>query len=190
MWCWVFARVDPPGRGPWKMVGNRSPPGEAVERAQVVAILVPDMAQPRLFREEVQPRLRAGMTLLFAHGFNVHYGSLTPPENADVVLVAPKGPGHLVRRQFQKGMGVPCLLAVRNDASGKARARALAYAKGLGGTRAGVLTTTFEEETETDLFGDRPCYAAGLRSWCAWFRNPGGGGLPGRSGLFRMPARA
>ncbi len=133
---------------------------DAAERAQVVCLLVPDMAQPGLYRK-IADKLQAGDTLFFAHGFNIHYGAITPPEDVDVIMVAPKSPGDLVRREFQQGRGVPCLRAVYQDASGEAWERALSYAHGLGGTHAGVLDTTFAEETETDLFGEQAVLCGG-----------------------------
>jgi ketol-acid reductoisomerase len=135
-------------------------PIEAVERADVVAMLVPDMAQKKLY-QEIRSKLRKHATLLFAHGFNIHFKQIKPRKDLDVVLIAPKGPGSLVRRQFQQGYGIPCLIAVAQDATGKAHRRALAYAHGIGGTRAGVLETTFSEETETDLFGEQAVLCGG-----------------------------
>jgi ketol-acid reductoisomerase len=135
-------------------------PAEAVKGAGLVAFLVPDMAQAQLYKE-IEPRLKKGATLLFAHGFNIHYKQIQPRADLDVVLIAPKGPGDLVRRQYEQGRGVPCLLAVAQDATGKAEARALAYAHGIGGTRGGVLKTTFAEETETDLFGEQAVLCGG-----------------------------
>jgi ketol-acid reductoisomerase len=135
-------------------------PASAVEGADLVAMLVPDMAQPKVF-ETVVAHMAPDAALLFAHGFNVHYGEISPPDGMDVILVAPKGPGDLVRRQYQEGRGVPCLMAVAQDASGAARAKALAYAHGIGGTRGGVLETTFKEETETDLFGEQAVLCGG-----------------------------
>jgi len=135
-------------------------PAEAAERAGLVAMLVPDMAQPELYRQ-IESRLQAGATLLFAHGFNIHFGCIQPRTDIDVVLVAPKGPGDLVRRQFQEGRGVPCLRAVEQDASGQAHARALSYAHAIGGTRGGVMDTSFAEETETDLFGEQVVLCGG-----------------------------
>ena len=137
-----------------------APPIEAVERADLVAMLVPDMAQKSLY-QEIRSKLRKNATLLFAHGFNIHFKQIKPRKDLDVVLIAPKGPGGLVRRQFQQGYGVPCLIAVAQDATGKAHRRALAYAHGIGGTRAGVLETTFSEETETDLFGEQVVLCGG-----------------------------
>src|SRR6202166_1475179 len=135
-------------------------PAEAVNGADLVAMLVPDMAQAALYAS-VKSSLKPGATLLFAHGFNVHFKQIKPRKDLDVVLIAPKGPGDLVRRQYQQGRGVPCLIAVAQDATGKAHARALAYADGIGGTRGGVLDTTFAEETETDLFGEQAVLCGG-----------------------------
>ncbi len=135
-------------------------PVEAVKGAGLVAILAPDTAQGQLYKD-IEPHLKKGATLLFAHGFNIHYRQIQPRADLDVVLIAPKGPGDLVRRQYEQGRGVPCLLAVAQDATGKAQARALAYAHGIGGTRGGVLTTTFGEETETDLFGEQAVLCGG-----------------------------
>ena len=135
-------------------------PTAAVSKADLVAMLVPDIAQKTLYLEIAQD-LKKGATLLFAHGFNIHFKQIRPRKDLDVVLIAPKGPGDLVRRQYQQGRGVPCLLAVSQDASGHARARALAYAHGIGGTRGGVLDTTFAEETETDLFGEQAVLCGG-----------------------------
>jgi ketol-acid reductoisomerase len=135
-------------------------PIEAVRAADLVAMLVPDLAQQALYHD-VKPALRQGATLLFAHGFNIHFRQIKPRKDLDVVLIAPKGPGDLVRRQFQQGRGVPCLIAVAQDASGKAKEKALAYAHGIGGTRGGVLETTFAEETETDLFGEQSVLCGG-----------------------------
>ena len=133
----------------------------AVKAADVVCILVPDMSQPALYREVVAPNLRDGSMVLFAHGFNIHYGQIRPGALVDVTMVAPKGPGSLVRRTYTEGKGVPSLLAVHQDATGKAFERTLAYAKGIGGTRAGVIETSFEEETETDLFGEQAVLCGG-----------------------------
>ena len=135
-------------------------PVDATEGADLVAMLVPDLAQKALYAE-VEKSLEKGATLLFAHGFNIHYKQIKPRKDLDVVLIAPKGPGGLVRRQYQEGRGVPCLIAVAQDATGKAHAKALAYAHGIGGTRGGVLDTTFAEETETDLFGEQAVLCGG-----------------------------
>ncbi len=138
------------------------PPSEACAQADVIMVLVPDQIQPQLYREAIEPNLSAGKMLMFAHGFNIHFGQIVPPKEVDVTMVAPKGPGHLVRREFERGAGVPCLVAVHQDATGEALARALAYAKGIGGTRAGVIETTFREETETDLFGEQCVLCGGV----------------------------
>jgi len=135
-------------------------PAAAVQDADLVAILIPDTSQKEFYKS-IKSHLKTGATLLFAHGFNVHFKQIKPRKDLDVVLIAPKGPGDLVRRQYQEGAGVPCLLAVAQDASGKAHAKALAYAHGIGGTRGGVLETTFAEETETDLFGEQAVLCGG-----------------------------
>ena len=135
-------------------------PEDAVTDAALVAFLVPDTAQPALY-EQVVDGIPQAATLLFAHGFNIHYDQIQPREDLDVVLIAPKGPGDLVRRQYQQGKGVPCLVAVAQDRSGEAMATALAYAHGIGGSRGGILETTFAEETETDLFGEQAVLCGG-----------------------------
>ena len=135
---------------------------EAAQKAQVVQILTQDHVQATLYENDLKPHMTKGKTLLFSHGFNIHYGQIVPGPEIDVIMVAPKGPGHLVRSEYEKGAGVPCLVAVEQDASGKALATALAYAKGIGATRAGVLETTFREETETDLFGEQAVLCGGV----------------------------
>ena len=135
---------------------------EATIEADVVMMLIPDEKQSATYKKDVAPNLRPGMALAFAHGFNIHFGQIVPPADVDVFMVAPKGPGHLVRRVFTEGQGVPCLIAVHQDATGIAYALGLAYAKGIGGTRAGVLDTTFREETETDLFGEQAVLCGGV----------------------------
>ena len=135
---------------------------EAAKKADMIQILVQDQYQPKVYQEEILPNLTAGKTLVFGHGFNIHYNQIIPPKDVDVVMIAPKGPGHLVRREFEKGGGVPCLVAVHQDATGQALAKALAYAAGVGGTRSGVLETTFREETETDLFGEQAVLCGGV----------------------------
>jgi ketol-acid reductoisomerase len=135
---------------------------EAARNADLVAILINDEHQKALYEEHIAPNLKDGATLLFAHGFNIRYGQIVPKKSYDVVLIAPKSPGHLLRRQFAEGRGVPALLAVEQDATGKARQTALAYARGLGSTRAGVIETTFKEETETDLFGEQAVLCGGV----------------------------
>jgi ketol-acid reductoisomerase len=134
---------------------------EATKQAEAVMMLVPDQTQAVVYAKDVAPNLKDGAMLMFAHGFNIHFGQIVPPKTIDVTMVAPKGPGHLVRRQFEEGKGVPALIAVYQDASGKARDLALAYARGIGATRAGVLETTFAEETETDLFGEQAVLCGG-----------------------------
>ena len=134
---------------------------EAAKQADIIQILTEDEVQPAVYSNEVQPNLTAGNTLLFSHGFNIHFGQIVPPKDVDVIMVAPKGPGHLVRRVYTEGAGVPALIAIQQDASGKAKQTALAYAKGIGATRVGVLETTFEEETETDLFGEQAVLCGG-----------------------------
>jgi len=134
---------------------------EAAEKADLIQILAQDHVQAKLYKSDVEPFMKAGKTLVFSHGFNIHFGQIVPPKEIDVIMVAPKGPGHLVRSEYEKGGGVPCLIAIHNDASGKAKQTALAYAKGLGATRAGVLETTFKEETETDLFGEQSVLCGG-----------------------------
>jgi ketol-acid reductoisomerase len=136
-------------------------PAEASAEADLIMVLAPDTAQRKLYAEAIEPNLTAGKALFFGHGLNIRFGLITPPANVDVAMVAPKGPGHLVRRQFVDGKGVPCLIAVEQDATGNAQAIALAYAKGIGGTRAGVIKTTFTEETETDLFGEQAVLCGG-----------------------------
>jgi len=135
---------------------------EAVKKADIVMLLVNDEKMAGIYNEGVAPNLRDGMTLCFAHGFNIHYKQIVPPSNVDVIMIAPKGPGHTVRSQFQEGKGVPNLIAVFQDASGKAKDTALAWAKGIGGARAGILETTFKEETETDLFGEQAVLCGGV----------------------------
>lgn len=135
---------------------------EAAQTADVLQILLPDETQARVYREEIAPYLRTGQTLMFSHGFNIHFRQIDPPSFVDVIMVAPKGPGHLVRRVYEGGAGVPALIAISQDASGHARDTALAYAKGIGATRAGVLETTFKEETETDLFGEQAVLCGGV----------------------------
>jgi ketol-acid reductoisomerase len=135
---------------------------DAAEAADVLMILVPDESQGSLYKSEIEPAMRPGKTLAFAHGFNIHFGQIEPPEDVDVFMVAPKGPGHLVRRMYKAGVGVPALLAIYRDASGQCRRTGLAYAQAIGGTRAGVIETTFQEETETDLFGEQAVLCGGV----------------------------
>ena len=137
-------------------------PADAVKAADVVSVLVPDTVQPDVYEHAIEPNLEAGDTLQFAHGFNIHYGQIEPPEDVDVTMAAPKSPGHLVRRTYKRGEGVPGLVAVYQDATGEAHEEALAYAKAIGCTRAGVIETTFQEETETDLFGEQAVLCGGV----------------------------
>lgn len=135
---------------------------EAAEEADLIMILTPDETQAETYEKEIAPHLKAGDTLAFAHGFNVHFNYITPPENVDVIMIAPKGPGHMVRRVFTEGAGVPCLICVQQNASGQAKEVALSYAWGIGGARAGVIETTFKNETETDLFGEQAVLCGGV----------------------------
>ncbi|CAG9620674.1 ketol-acid reductoisomerase [Sutcliffiella rhizosphaerae] len=138
--------------------------GEAVASADVVMVLLPDEKQPEVYKQEIEPHLMAGKALAFAHGFNIHFNQVVPPSDVDVFLVAPKGPGHLVRRVFEDGGGVPALFAVYHDATGTAKETALAYTKAVGAGRAAVMETTFKEETETDLFGEQAVLCGGTTS--------------------------
>ena len=135
---------------------------EACEKADWIMILLPDEFQKKVYYEEIEPNLKEGKILSFAHGFNIRFGLIKPPSYVDVVMIAPKGPGHTVRWEYQNGQGVPALFAVEQDFSGNARSLAMAYAKGIGGTRAGILETNFKEETETDLFGEQAVLCGGL----------------------------
>ncbi|NLV16652.1 MAG: ketol-acid reductoisomerase [Syntrophomonadaceae bacterium] len=135
---------------------------EAAEAADIVHILAPDTLQASIYQEKIAPYLKPGNALGFSHGFNIHFGQIVPPKDIDVFMVAPKGPGHLVRRMYEKGAGVPALIAIENDYSGQARDLALAFAKAIGATRAGVLETSFQEETETDLFGEQAVLCGGV----------------------------
>lgn len=135
---------------------------DAAKQADIIMILVNDEKQPKLYKESIEANLSAGKSLVFAHGFNIHYGQIVPPSDVNVFMVAPKGPGHTVRSQFQEGKGVPCLIAVHQDATGDTQDLALAYAAGIGGARAGILETTFKEETETDLFGEQAVLCGGV----------------------------
>jgi ketol-acid reductoisomerase len=134
---------------------------EAARRADLIQILMPDETQARVFNESIKPNMKKGATLLFSHGFNIHFGQIVAPEGTDVLLVAPKSPGHMVRRTYVEGFGVPGLIAIEQDATGNAKAIGMAYAKGIGCTRAGVIETTFREETETDLFGEQAVLCGG-----------------------------
>ena len=135
---------------------------EAAKKADIIMILINDELQADMYRNDIEPNLEAGNMLMFAHGFNIHFGCIVPPANVDVTMIAPKGPGHTVRSEYQEGKGVPCLIAVQQNATGKAHELALAYALAIGGARAGVLQTTFREETETDLFGEQAVLCGGV----------------------------
>ena len=135
---------------------------EAAAKADLIMILLPDQHQAAVYENDIKPHMSAGKALLFAHGFNIHFQQIEPPKDVDVFLIAPKGPGHLVRRTFEEGGGVPCLVAIHQNATGKALEIGLAYAKGIGGARSGVIETTFREETETDLFGEQAVLCGGL----------------------------
>jgi ketol-acid reductoisomerase len=137
---------------------------EAAKQADIIQILVPDEYQSMVYQNELKPNLKPGKAIMFSHGFNIHFGQIVPPKDIDVIMVAPKGPGHLVRSVYQEGQGVPALIAIQQNATGKAKKLALAYAKGIGATRAGVLETTFKEETETDLFGEQTVLCGGVTS--------------------------
>ena len=162
--CDVIVGVRPGGKGDIRARADglrTAPIAEASKAASLIAILTPDMSHEAIFREEIAPNLSAGNAVLFAHGFTVHYGRIQAPEGVDIILVAPKGPGDLVRREFERGRGVPCLFAVNQDATGTARDRALSYTACIGGSTAGVIETTFAEETETDLFGEQAVLCGG-----------------------------
>ena len=135
---------------------------EATAAADIIMILLPDQHQARVYREDILPNLKPGKALVFAHGFNIHFGQIEPPKDVDVFMVAPKGPGHLVRRTFTEGSGVPCLVAIHQDTTGEAMQKALAYARGIGGGRSGIIETSFREETETDLFGEQVVLCGGV----------------------------
>ena len=134
---------------------------QAAEWADVIMILLPDQTQKKVYEQDIAPHLKKGDTLAFAHGFNIHYRQITPPEYVNVIMIAPKSPGHMVRRTFEQGVGTPCLFAVQQDYTGNAKEIALAWAKGIGGTRAGVIETNFKNETETDLFGEQAVLCGG-----------------------------
>ncbi len=156
-----------PGTVNWKLAEKHgfkpiADAGEATAAAEIIQVLLPDMVQARVYREKIAPKLKKGKTLGFSHGFNIYYRQIEPPEGVDVIMVAPKGPGHLVRSEYEKGAGVPCLVAIERDYSKKALPTALAYARGIGGARAGVIETTFKEETETDLFGEQVILCGGV----------------------------
>lgn len=158
--------ADIPGSENWKKAEEAQfqplTADKAAREADIIQILVPDEKQAALYRESIAPNLRPGKALVFSHGFNIHFKQIVPPPDVDVFMVAPKGPGHLVRRMYEEGAGVPSLVAVEQDYSGQAFNLALAYAKGIGATRAGVIQTTFKEETETDLFGEQAVLCGGI----------------------------
>ena len=153
------------GSGSWARAESSDllvlPTAEAVASADLSMVVVPDQDAPEAYEKDIAPNLQAGNMILFAHGFNIHYGQIVPPDDVDIAMVAPKGPGHIVRDQFEEGVGVPALFAIHQDATGRARELALAYAHGLGATKAGILETTFQEETETDLFGEQAVLCGG-----------------------------
>lgn len=162
--CDVIVGVREGGKGAKQAAADGlevASPAKAAAAARLIAILTPDMSHEKIFNEDIAPNLQEGDALLFAHGFTVLYGRVKAPESVDVIMVAPKGPGDLVRREYERGRGVPCLFAVHQDATGKAREKALAYASLIGGTVAGALETTFREETETDLFGEQAVLCGG-----------------------------
>jgi len=138
------------------------PTAEAVAESDVAMVLLPDTAHAKVYAQDIAPNLKAGDMLMFAHGFSIHFGTVVPPQDVDVTMIAPKGPGHLVRRTYQEGIGTPALVAVQQDATGKALDRALAYGAGIGAARAGIIRTTFQEETETDLFGEQTVLCGGI----------------------------
>ncbi|MDI6732110.1 MAG: ketol-acid reductoisomerase [Candidatus Margulisbacteria bacterium] len=137
---------------------------DAAKKGDIIQILIPDELQARIYKDHIRKYMKKGKTLMFSHGFNIHFKAIKPPKDVDVIMVAPKGPGHMVRQTFVEGAGVPCLIAVQQNASGQAKEIALAYAKGIGGTRAGVFETTFKEEVETDLFGEQTVLCGGCTS--------------------------
>ncbi|MBU0634564.1 MAG: ketol-acid reductoisomerase [Candidatus Omnitrophica bacterium] len=141
---------------------NPLPAAQLSEQADIIQILVPDEYQAGVYNKEIKPNLKPGKAIMFSHGFNINFGQIVPAKDIDVFMIAPKGPGHLVRSEYEKGAGVPCLIAIFQDASGKAKDIALAYGKGIGGARAGIIETTFKEETETDLFGEQVVLCGGV----------------------------
>lgn len=162
--CEVIVGVRPGGAGDGKATADglkTAPIAEAARAAKTIMILTPDMTHEKLYKEEIAPNISAGDALAFAHGFTILYGRVTPPADVDVIMIAPKGPGDLVRREYERGRGVPCIFAVHQDATGKAKERALSYARHIGGTTAGAIETTFREETETDLFGEQAVLCGG-----------------------------
>jgi len=158
----VGVRAGSPAKAKAEAAGLAAVPvAEAAQWADVIMILAPDTAQPSIYKNDIEPHLGPGKTLMFAHGFNIRFGTIQPPATVDVSMIAPKAPGHRVREVFQEGGGVPALVAIHQDASGNAKALALSYGKAIGVTRAGVLETTFTEETETDLFGEQAVLCGG-----------------------------
>jgi len=158
----VGARPNGPSWNKAKQDGLEvASPADAAAKADLIAILLPDMQQPKVFQDSVLPNAKPGCSILFAHGFNIHFGQIKVPDSMNVIMVAPKGPGALVRRQYEEGKGVPCIMAIQQDATGNAFDLTLAYAHGIGGTRGGVITTSFKEETETDLFGEQAVLCGG-----------------------------
>jgi ketol-acid reductoisomerase len=158
---------------------------EAVRLSNVIMVLLPDQIQKKVYDEAIGPNLKEGDTLVFAHGFNIHYKQIEPPQNVNVMMIAPKSPGHLVRRTFTEGSGVPCLIAIQQDPSGKTKELALAWAKGIGGTRAGVIETNFKDETETDLFGEQAVLCGGSAELIkAGFETLVEGGYPAELAFF------
>jgi ketol-acid reductoisomerase len=157
-----------PGSKSWERVEAENisvnTPDQVTKESDVIMMLVPDTVQPQLYQEAVEPFLQPGKTVMFAHGFNIHYGEINPPPEVDVTMIAPKGPGHRVRELFVEGVGIPALIAVHQDASGEALTNALAYGKGMGSLKAGIVGTTFKEETETDLFGEQAVLCGGTSS--------------------------
>ena len=160
----IIAELE--GTNNWKIAKSHGftpmSAAEAAKKADWIQMLAPDEIQPKVYEKELLPNMKKSAVYGCSHGFAIHFGTIVPPATADIVMVAPKGPGHLVRAEFERGAGVPCLIAVKQNASGKAREMALAYAKGIGGTRAGVIETTFAEETETDLFGEQAVLCGGV----------------------------
>lgn len=159
----VGLRKDSASRAEAEKAGLRiTDIADAAKEADLIMMLVPDEKQAAIYESEIAPNLAEGDALAFAHGFNIHYGYITPPQNVDVIMIAPKGPGHMVRRQYEEGSGVPCLISIHQDFSSKARDLALSYAWGVGGARSGVIATTFKDETETDLFGEQAVLCGGV----------------------------
>ncbi len=188
----VGVRAGSPAKAKAEAAGLAAVPvAEAAQWADVIMILAPDTAQASIFKNDIEPHLGPGKTLMFAHGFNIRFGTIQPPKTVDVSMIAPKAPGHRVREVFEEGGGVPALVAIHQDASGNAKALALSYGKAIGVTRAGVLETTFTEETETDLFGEQAVLCGGAaRTGQGGLRDARRGRLPARDRLLRVPARA